>query len=104
MIGSGKTVSQIAEELHLSVATISTHRAHILEKMNLTTTAELIHYAVSRVAAIDAALLVRGQWNHARPADAPVAGEQGKPRLRSVQPLHNLLRRVSRNGQSCPPE
>ncbi len=46
MIGSGKTVSQIAEDMHLSVATISTHRAHILEEMNLTTTAELISYAV----------------------------------------------------------
>jgi len=47
MIGSGKTVSQIAEKLHLSVATVSTYRARILEKMNLTTTAELMHYALS---------------------------------------------------------
>jgi len=45
MIGSGKTISQIAEELHLSVATISTYRARILEKMNMTTTAELMRYA-----------------------------------------------------------
>jgi len=47
MIGSGKTVSQIAEELHLSVTTISTYRARILEKMNMTTSAELMHYALS---------------------------------------------------------
>jgi len=45
MIASGKTVTQIAEELHLSVATVSTYRARILEKMHMTTTAELMHYA-----------------------------------------------------------
>jgi len=44
MIGSGKTISQIAEELHLSVATISTYRARILEKMNMSTSAELMRY------------------------------------------------------------
>ena len=46
MIASGKTVSQIATQLHLSVTTISTYRARILEKMNLTTSAELMHYAL----------------------------------------------------------
>jgi two-component system, NarL family, invasion response regulator UvrY len=46
MIGSGKTISQIAEELHLSVTTVSTYRARILEKMTMTTTAELMHYAL----------------------------------------------------------
>ena len=45
MIGSGKTVTQIAEELHLSVATVSTYRARVLEKMNMATTAELMRYA-----------------------------------------------------------
>ena len=45
-LGVGKTVTQIAEELHLSVATVSTHRAHILEKMDMNTTAELIRYAI----------------------------------------------------------
>ena len=45
LIASGKTVSQIADGLHLSVATISTYRARILEKMNMTTNAELMHYA-----------------------------------------------------------
>jgi DNA-binding NarL/FixJ family response regulator len=47
MIGSGKTVTQIAGELHVSVTTVSTHRARILEKMHMTTTAELMHYALS---------------------------------------------------------
>jgi two-component system invasion response regulator UvrY len=46
MLASGKTVTDIAEELHLSVTTVSTHRAHILAKMNMTTTAALIAYAV----------------------------------------------------------
>jgi DNA-binding NarL/FixJ family response regulator len=46
MIASGKTVSQVAEQLHLSVTTISTFRARILEKINMTTTAELISYAL----------------------------------------------------------
>jgi DNA-binding NarL/FixJ family response regulator len=46
-IASGKTVGQIAEELHLSVPTVSTYRARILEKMSLSTTAELMRYALS---------------------------------------------------------
>jgi DNA-binding NarL/FixJ family response regulator len=46
MIASGKTVGHIAEELHLSVTTVSTYRARILEKMDLNTTAELMHYAL----------------------------------------------------------
>ncbi len=46
MIGSGKTVGQIAEELHLSVTTVSTYRARVLEKMNMATTAELMRYAL----------------------------------------------------------
>jgi two-component system invasion response regulator UvrY len=46
MIASGKPVGKIAEELHLGVTTISTYRARILEKMNMTTSAELMHYAL----------------------------------------------------------
>ena len=46
MIASGKAISQIADELHLSVTTVSTYRARILEKMGLTTNAELIRYAL----------------------------------------------------------
>ena len=47
MIASGKTVKQIADELHLSEKTISTYRVRLLEKMNLTTNAQLTYYAVS---------------------------------------------------------
>lgn len=46
LIGAGKTVSQIADGLALSVKTVSTYRARILEKMHLENNAELIHYAV----------------------------------------------------------
>jgi DNA-binding NarL/FixJ family response regulator len=46
LIGSGKSVTQISVELSLSVKTISTYRARILEKMNLKNNAEIIHYAV----------------------------------------------------------
>jgi DNA-binding NarL/FixJ family response regulator len=46
MIASGKTASQIAEELHLSVTTVSTYRARILEKMGMTNNAELMRYAM----------------------------------------------------------
>ena len=46
MIASGKTVTQIAGDLHLGVSTVSTHRARILEKMHMTTTAELMRFAI----------------------------------------------------------
>ena len=46
MMALGKTTSQIAAELHLSVTTVSTYRARILDKMNMTTTAELMRYAL----------------------------------------------------------
>ena len=46
MIASGKTVGEIADILYLSVKTVSTYRARILEKMNLRTNAELTHYAM----------------------------------------------------------
>lgn len=46
MIGSGKTVSEIAEELSLSVKTVSTHRSRILGKMEMKSNAEIIRYVV----------------------------------------------------------
>lgn len=46
LLGSGKSVSQIAEALALSVKTVSTYRSRILEKMNMENNAELIHYAL----------------------------------------------------------
>jgi two-component system invasion response regulator UvrY len=46
MLASGKTVTEIADELALSVKTVSTYRSRILEKMDMKNNAELIHYAV----------------------------------------------------------
>jgi DNA-binding NarL/FixJ family response regulator len=46
LIGSGKTVGEIAAALSLSVKTVSTYRARLLEKMGMKTNAELTHYAV----------------------------------------------------------
>jgi DNA-binding NarL/FixJ family response regulator len=46
MIGAGRTVSEIGQQLGLSVKTVSTYRSRILEKLQLRTSAELIHYAV----------------------------------------------------------
>ena len=47
MFAAGKTVKEIAAELSLSVNTISTYRARILEKMKMRGTAELMHYAIN---------------------------------------------------------
>jgi DNA-binding NarL/FixJ family response regulator len=46
LLGSGKKVSDIAETLSLSVKTVSTYRAHILEKMKLKNNAELTFYVM----------------------------------------------------------
>ena len=46
MIASGKTVTEIASELSLSVKTISTNRVRALRKMGMKTNAELTYYAI----------------------------------------------------------
>lgn len=46
LIGQGKTLTRVADELFLSQSSVNTYRKRILEKLNLTSTAELIHYAV----------------------------------------------------------
>ncbi|MBE0598417.1 MAG: response regulator transcription factor [Desulfuromonadales bacterium] len=46
MLASGKTLSRVAAELTLSIKTVSTHRAHLLKKMNLQNNAELTRYAL----------------------------------------------------------
>jgi DNA-binding NarL/FixJ family response regulator len=48
LIASGKTATQIATQLGLSVKTVSTYRTRILEKMRLETNAQLTHYAIQR--------------------------------------------------------
>jgi len=46
LIASGKTVSEIADILSLSIGTISTYRMRILDKMDMKTNAELTRYAI----------------------------------------------------------
>jgi DNA-binding NarL/FixJ family response regulator len=46
LIGQGRSTRQIAEELHLSIKTIESHRAHIKEKLNLKSATELMQYAI----------------------------------------------------------
>ncbi|MGE5301199.1 MAG: response regulator [Acidobacteriota bacterium] len=46
MIASGKTIKTIADELSLSVKTVSTYRTRILEKMRMKNNAELTHYSI----------------------------------------------------------
>jgi DNA-binding NarL/FixJ family response regulator len=47
LIASGKAVGEIADRLALSVKTISTYRARVLEKMGMKTNAQLTHYFIS---------------------------------------------------------
>jgi DNA-binding NarL/FixJ family response regulator len=47
MLAAGESVSAIAERLHLSVKTVSTHKTHVLEKMHLASLADLVRYAIA---------------------------------------------------------
>jgi DNA-binding NarL/FixJ family response regulator len=48
LLVKGYSVTRIAQQLNLSVKTVSTHKTSILEKMGMTSTAELVSYAVRR--------------------------------------------------------
>ncbi len=48
MIVAGKSVKKIAQELCVAPTTVSSHRAHILEKMGMNNNADLIRYAMER--------------------------------------------------------
>ena len=48
LIALGNTNSEIAQQLYLSVRTVETHRAHIQQKLRLSTRAELVSYALQR--------------------------------------------------------
>ena len=48
LIALGHTNSEIAEQLFLSVRTVESHRAHIQQKLRLTTRSELVRYALER--------------------------------------------------------
>ena len=46
LIGQGKGTRQIAEEMHLSIKTVESHRAHIKEKLGLKSATELVQHAI----------------------------------------------------------
>jgi len=46
LLVEGRSPTEIGEQLHLSVKTVSTHKARILEKLGLSSTAELVRYAL----------------------------------------------------------
>jgi DNA-binding NarL/FixJ family response regulator len=46
LLASGRSPTEIAGQLHLSIKTVSTHKSRILEKMSLGGTAELVRYAL----------------------------------------------------------
>ncbi len=48
LVAEGRTSQQVADELFLSINTVQTHRAHIMEKLNLQNRAELIRYALRK--------------------------------------------------------
>ncbi len=48
LIALGHTNAEIAERLYLSIRTVESHRAHIQQKLRLSSRAELVHYALER--------------------------------------------------------
>ena len=46
MLASGRTISEIAEELCLSIKTVSTHKFRLMRKMNHQTSTDLVRYAI----------------------------------------------------------
>jgi two-component system, NarL family, response regulator NreC len=48
LIALGHTNNEIAEQLYLSVRTVESHRAHIQQKLSMTTRSELVRYAIER--------------------------------------------------------
>lgn len=48
LLGEGRSVTEIGDELHLSPKTVSTYRTRLMEKMDFSTTADIIRYAVQR--------------------------------------------------------
>jgi len=47
LLVGGKSITDIADRLNLSVKTVSTHKTHIMQKMNMANHSELIRYAIN---------------------------------------------------------
>ena len=48
LLALGHTNQEIAKQLYISIRTAETHRAHIMQKLRLTTRAELVRYAIAQ--------------------------------------------------------
>ena len=48
LLGGGLSTRQIANELKLSFKTVETHRAHVMQKLRLSTRAELVRHALQQ--------------------------------------------------------
>lgn len=46
LVASGKSNQEVADELFISIKTVDTHKSHILDKLGLKNTAELVRYAI----------------------------------------------------------
>jgi DNA-binding CsgD family transcriptional regulator len=46
LLAGGRSPTEIAAQLHLSVKTVSTHKAHVQDKLGLAGTADLVRYAL----------------------------------------------------------
>jgi DNA-binding NarL/FixJ family response regulator len=46
LLAAGRSPTEIADQLHLSVKTVSTHKTHVLEKLGLDNAADLVRYAI----------------------------------------------------------
>jgi DNA-binding NarL/FixJ family response regulator len=46
LVAAGRTNKEIAESLFISIKTVETHKAHILDKLGLRNSAELVKYAI----------------------------------------------------------
>ena len=68
-LAAGKTVSEVADELSLSVKTISTHRGKVLRKLGLRNNAELMHYFVHQVPGGETPRAASGEENETRAED-----------------------------------
>ena len=72
MLGSGRKVDHISQELGLSAKTVRTYKSRILDKMNLQSTAELIFYVVSNGLVTE----VGGRSNRTRRRTSPKPASQ----------------------------
>lgn len=48
LVASGKSNKEVAEELFISIKTVETHKTHILDKLGLKNTTELVKYAIKK--------------------------------------------------------